>query len=95
MGQILEVGPTDGYQFEFSAMFDRVTNPARGRNGGEDGEPGRVYLSDGTPFPTKGVETVPAGSRLIMELPGGGGFGDPADRDPAAEENDRRQGYIR
>ena len=54
-----------------------------------------MYLSDGTPFPTKGVETVPAGSRLIMELPGGGGFGDPAERDPAAEENDRRQGYIR
>ena len=95
MGQILEVGPTDGYQFEFSAMFDRVANPARGRHGGEDGEPGKVYLDDGTPFPTKGVETVPAGSRLIMELPGGGGFGDPAERDPAAVENDRRQGYVR
>jgi len=95
MGQTLEVGPTDGYQFEFSAMFDRVANPARGRNGGEDGEPGKVYLDDGTPFPTKGVETVPAGSRLIMELPGGGGFGDPTERDPAAAENDRRQGYTR
>ncbi len=95
MGQILEVGPTDGYQFEFSAMFDRVANPARGRNGGEDGEPGKVYLDDGTPFPTKGVETVPAGSRLIMELRGGGGFGEPTERDPAAAENDRRQGYTR
>ena len=94
MGQILEVGPTDGYQFEFSAMFDRVANPARGRHGGEDGEPGKVYLADGTPFPTKGVETVPAGARLVMELPGGGGFGDPAERDPAAAENDRRQGYV-
>ena len=94
MGQILEVGPTDGYQFEFSAMFDRVANPARGRHGGEDGAPGAVYLDDGTPFPTKGVETVPAGRRLVMELPGGGGFGDPADRDPAAAANDRRQGYV-
>jgi len=94
MGQILEVGPTDGYQFEFSAMFDRVANPARGRHGGEDGAPGKVYLDDGTPFPTKGVGTVPAGRRLVMELPGGGGFGDPSERDPAAVENDRRQGYI-
>jgi len=94
MGQILEVGPTDGYQFEFSAMFDRVANPARGRHGGEDGAPGKVYLDDGTPFPTKGKETVPAGMRLIMELPGGGGFGDPTERDPAAIENDRRQGYV-
>lgn len=94
MGQVLEVGPTDGYLFEFSAMFDRVANPARGRQGGEDGRPGRVYLDDGTPFPTKGVATVPADRRLVMELPGGGGFGDPSERDPAAAENDRRQGYI-
>ncbi len=94
MGQILEVGPTGGYQFEFSAMFDRVATPARGRYGGEDGAPGKVYLDDGTPFPTKGVGTVLAGRRLVMELPGGGGFGDPSERDPAATENDRRQGYT-
>ncbi len=94
MGQILEVGPTDGYQFEFSAMFDRVAHPARGRHGGEDGAPGAVYLDDGTPFPTKGKKTVSADRHLIMELPGGGGFGEPSGRDPAAAENDRRQGYV-
>ena len=37
LGQIIEVGPADGYHFEFSAMFDRVDNPARGRAGGSDG----------------------------------------------------------
>ena len=94
LGQIMEIGPADGYHFEFSAMFDRVLNPARGRNGGEDGAPGAVYLDDGTPFPTKGRQLVPADRTLILELPGGGGFGDPADRDPAATENDRRQGYV-
>ena len=94
LGQIMEIGPTDGYLFEFSAMFDRVDNPARGRAGGGDGSPGRVYLDDGTPFATKGRHTVPAGRRLILELPGGGGFGDPAERDPAAVTNDRLQGYV-
>ncbi len=94
LGQIIEIGPVDGYMFEFSAMFDRVDNPARGRAGGADGEPGRVYLDDGTPFPTKGKRDVPADRRLILELPGGGGFGNPADRDPAAIENDERQGYV-
>ena len=94
LGQIMEIGPTDGYLFEFSAMFDRVDNPARGRAGGGDGSPGRVYLDDGTPFAAKGRHTVPAGRRLILELPGGGGFGDPAERDPAAEANDRIQGYV-
>jgi N-methylhydantoinase B len=94
LGQIMELGPVDGYQFEFSAMFDRVLNPARGRAGGGDGATGAVYLDDGTPFPTKGKEIVPANRRLILELPGGGGFGDPAERDPAAVANDRAQGYV-
>ncbi len=94
LGQIIEISPTNGYHFEFSAMFDRVDNPARGRSGGQDGAAGKVYLDDGTPFSPKGKQLVPADRRLILELPGGGGFGDPADRDPAAIENDERQGYV-
>ena len=88
------IGPTDGYLFEFSAMFDRVDNPARGRAGGEDGAPGRVYLDDGTPFSAKGKQIVPADRRLILELPGGGGFGNPSRRNPDAIANDQAQGYV-
>ncbi len=94
LGQVIEIGPADGYQFEFSAMFDRVANPARGRAGGKDGAAGKVYLDDGSPFATKGKQTVAADRRLIMELPGGGGFGDPAERAPEAIANDKAQGYI-
>ena len=94
LGQIIEVGPTEGYQFDFSAMFDRIDHPARGRFGGGDGAPGKVYLDDGTPFAGKGRQVVPEGKRLVMELPGGGGFGPPDDRDEAAAANDRLQGYV-
>ena len=94
LGQIIEIGATDGYLLEFSAMFDRIDNPARGRAGGADGAPGRAYLDNGTPFAGKGRQTVPADRRLVLELPGGGGFGDPAERDPSAAANDRRQGYV-
>ena len=94
LGQVIEIGPAEGYMFEFSAMFDRVDNPARGRSGGRDGARGAVRLDDGTPFGSKGKQTVPAGRRLILELPGGGGFGDPAERDPAAVANDLAQGYV-
>ena len=94
LGQVIEVAPADGYLFEFSAMFDRVDNPARGRAGGLDGASGAVRLDDGTPFGSKGKQTVPAGRRLILELPGGGGFGDPAERDAAAAANDLAQGYV-
>ncbi len=94
LGQVIEVSPCDGYLFEFSAMFDRVENPARGRHGGSAGAAGKVYLDDGTPFASKGKQTVPADRRLILELPGGGGFGDPGERDPEAVANDILQGYV-
>jgi N-methylhydantoinase B len=94
LGQVIELGPTEGYEFAFSCMFDRVENPARGRHGGGDGAPGRVYLDDGTPFDAKGKQAVPEGRTLILELPGGGGFGDPDERDPEAVIRDHRQGYV-
>ena len=94
LGQVIELGPTDGYHFAFSCMFDRVENPARGRRGGSDGAPGRVYLDDGTPFDAKGKQLVPAGRTIVLELPGGGGFGEPVQRDSEAVAEDRRQGYV-
>lgn len=94
LGQIIELGPAEGYELHFSAMFDRVQNPARGRRGGGDGAPGRVSLDDGSPFDAKGKQLVPAGRRLIFELPGGGGWGDPARRSPEAVDDDLAQGYV-
>lgn len=42
----------------------------------------------------KGFQAVPEGARLVLELPGGGGYGDPAMRSPAAVQDDLRNGYI-
>lgn len=94
LGQVIELGPAEGYELHFSAMFDRVQNPARGRRGGGDGAPGRVSLDDGSPFDAKGKQLVPAGRRLIFELPGGGGWGDPTRRSPEAVDDDLAQGYV-
>ena len=94
LGQVIELGPAEGYELHFSAMFDRVENPARGRRGGGDGAPGRVSMDDGSPFDAKGKQLVPAGRRLIFELPGGGGWGDPARRSPEAVGDDLAQGYV-
>ena len=95
LGQTIEIGATDGYRIEFSAMFDRVDHPARGRAGGEDGQAGRVALDDGTPFRAKGRQTIPVDRRLILDLPGGGGYGPPAERETEAAADDRAQGYVR
>ena len=51
-------------------------------------------LDDGTVMRPKGWQQVPVGRRLVLNLPGGGGYGDPAARSAAARANDRIRGYI-
>ncbi len=94
LGQIIEIAPMDGHEFDFSAMFDRVNHAPRGRDGGKDGVAGVVKLDDGTKMRPKGWQHVPAGRRLVLELPGGGGYGDPARRGAEARAADRSRGYV-
>lgn len=94
LGQVIEIAPMPGHMFDFSAMFDRVNHPARGRDGGSPGAAGRVALDDGTLLRPKGWQHVPEGRTLVLHLPGGGGFGDPARRSAEARAEDARKGYV-
>ena len=96
LGQIMEVAHAAGAPFAVSKMFDRIRNPARGRDGGGPGAPGRVHVvgPSGGELRGKGKEVVPRGHRLVMVTPGGGGLGDPRRRDPAMVERDVRNGYV-
>jgi N-methylhydantoinase B len=87
-GQVMEISNGEGASFAMSSMFDRVTYPARGRSGGGNGLTGRVRLASGTELRAKGRQQVPGGDRLIMEMPGGGGFGDPFARDAQRVRDD-------
>jgi N-methylhydantoinase B len=82
LGQIIELGGLDGTPVALLCNFERINNPARGRDGGGLGAPGRVSLVSGKPIRSKGRQTVAGGDFIRLELPGGGGFGDPAGRDP-------------
>jgi N-methylhydantoinase B/oxoprolinase/acetone carboxylase alpha subunit len=75
-------------------MFDRITHPARGRDGGGAGGKGAARLDDGTIMRGMGREIVPAGRRLVVETPGGGGIGAPADRAAEALAVDVRAGFV-
>ena len=94
LGQVMEIGAKGDAEFACNAIFDRVANPPKGREGGGDGAPGRVYLKSGATLRTKGYQTIPAGDRLVLELPGGGGMGPAAERDPALAERDARDGLL-
>lgn len=94
LGQRIEIAPADGHEFEFSAMFDRVGTAPLGREGGLPGATGSVALDDGTKLRPKGWQFVPAGKRLVLNAPGGGGHGDPANRTAESRAEDLRKGYV-
>ena len=94
LGQTIEVGRRDGEPFAIFATYERVKHPARGRAGGGPGAPGKLSLASGTMLKPKGFQVIPAGDRLVMEMPGGGGHGDPAARDPDAAAKDRKLGLV-
>lgn len=79
-GQMIEIGSAGDEPFEVLAAFDRIDHPPRGRDGGRDGAAGIVRLASGGLLRGKGLQTIPAGDRLVLMTPGGGGLGDPADR---------------
>jgi N-methylhydantoinase B len=94
LGQHMEIGGAEGAPFSVLAQFERVDNPARGREGGGNGAAGGVALASGKKLRAKGQQSIPPGDRLQLTLPGGAGYGDPYRRDPAQVLEDVRDGLI-
>jgi N-methylhydantoinase B len=83
-----------------SILGDRVDHPPFGVEGGGPAAPNEVRLVTrgrdwAPPFRSK-VEkhALRAGDCIRLASPGGGGFGDPRRRDPAAVETDLNAGFI-
>jgi N-methylhydantoinase B len=76
---------------------DRVAFRPYGLDGGEPGGPSRNSIEvagETRPLPGKVTMTVPQGSLIVHEQAGGGGFGDPAARNPALIAEDLVDGKI-
>ncbi len=93
-GQIMEIATKGDLAFSVNASFDRIAHAPKGRMGGWDGAAGVVKQKSGTTLRTKGYQVIPDGERLILELPGGAGMGDPAARDPDLVARDVRDGLV-
>jgi N-methylhydantoinase B len=46
------------------------------------------------PANPKAEQTLQPGDLVEIRLPGGGGYGPPADRDPGLRAQDLREGYV-
>ena len=94
LGQRIEVEVRTGEPFVVSSLSDRLRFPAEGYMGGHDGAPGGFSTSIGENRNPKLSNRLPAGTSFVLELPGGGGFHDPKDRDPAAVARDVAEGLV-
>ena len=94
LGQVIEIENAIGQDMELLAAFDRIDFPARGRAGGADGAAGRVALKKNGELQGKGCQHIPAGDRLIINTPGGGGFGPAPERDRQRVRRDLTNGII-
>ena len=94
LGQVIELGGAGANPLALLCNFERVRHPPRGRSGGGVGAAGVVTLRSGRPIRPKGRQTVPPRDAICLQLPGGGGFGDPFNRDPARVRDDVLDGLI-
>jgi N-methylhydantoinase B len=94
LGQTVVLGSRENAPYGIHAVFERVVYPPRGRDGGASGAKGRVSFGSGAALRPKGFQVVPAGERLVIEMPGGGGIGDPAARDPDRVAADVALGLV-
>jgi N-methylhydantoinase B len=95
LGQRIEILNRENAPFTISAAtFDRIKNAAKGRDGGTHGRKGVAKRGSGSALPDKGIHIIEAGDSLIVELPGGGGFGDETKRRKDLLEADFKAGVT-
>lgn len=102
VGQRIEVGlvPGQNEPVEILLTPDRMLCPAPGLDGGQAGGSCRVLLNgiplaaDSTFYTHGYVVLGTAGNRLLWDLPGGGGYGDPKLRDRRAVARDVALGLV-
>lgn len=89
-----------GHVCHFSGQGERFVSQPWGLFGGNPGRAGQFQLvhqdATMTPVPAKLTDLeIGEGTRLLVETPGGGGYGNPAERDPELTDQDTRFGKTR
>ena len=93
-GQEMEIGVRSQAPWVLSAMYDRTRWPAQGIQGGSPGGAGAVRTADGRELHPKRQQPMQAGERAVLSLPGGGGYGEPSEREPDLVARDVGDGLV-
>ena len=76
LGQVVEFSVATSKPWQLNAVTSRLAEPPQGVFGGEPGEAG-AFLVNGEPVRTQARITLQPSDVVRLELPGGGGYGDP------------------
>jgi len=94
LGQLTEFSRRGEGKWSVSSIADRTDYPAPGLLGGKEGAPGEVTLEDGEQLHAKALKDLKGGDVVHVNLPGGGGYGDPFKREPQKILWDVIEGYV-
>jgi N-methylhydantoinase B len=93
LGQEVVIRNDTGHPLVTLGMGNRTEFPAKGVFGGEAGAL-RVHSVEGKPVHAKGRVEIAPGQRMTVVEAGGGGYGDPKQRDRAAVAADVAEGFV-
>ncbi len=94
LGQEIRLTVRTDRPWMLSCMYDRTRFAPRGLFGGLEGAPGEVVVSDGRRPHSKERLILEPGVEVALRLPGGGGYGDPFEREPERVLADVIDGYV-
>ncbi len=94
LGQWTEIGYRGDSPWAVSAMIDRTRFPASGLKGGQSGALGEFLVNGASRPHPKALITLAPEARVQLNLPGGGGYGNPFLRPAELILNDVVNGYV-
>jgi N-methylhydantoinase B len=93
LGERIALEVTSERPVSLVVLSQRMNFPPLGRQGGKNGSVGRILLND---EPVQGDRAfhMHKGDVIVLELPGGGGFGSAAERASHLGEADIKDGMV-
>jgi N-methylhydantoinase B len=94
LGQVFSFKNLSQHPLSISIITEKTKTQAYGLFGGQSGSFGTAVVKPKRAIPAKGIDKLMPQEELILTLPGGGGYGNPAERAMSLVVEDKVLGYV-